>query len=145
MFKIKYISVGVHDTSFGGFPYVATVLVDVDAKEWSKLKRAKDLGSLYGIDIGNAVSKINPMIPAWNPMVDDKRNAKNGVKSITLEYHFKDHDKAEKLGMKVIRMKNGEAFPSYGTHSIVYDSKAPSISAVVTEFTGANALKRIYG
>ncbi len=143
MFKIQSITISVHDTSFGGFPYVATVKVDINAKDWTKLRNAKGLGSLYGIDIGNAVYKIDSNIPAYNPMVSDRARAKNGVKSITLQYHFKDHDKAEAMGMLTHKFKDGSRAPKYGCHVELYEASQPNV--VVTEYQGATALSRIYG
>lgn len=145
-YLIKSIVLSVHDTSYGGYPYVATVNVEVDAKYWSALKKKNQLGMLYGVDISNEVYRLSSqLIPAHNPMVDHNRNAKNGIKTISLQYHFKDHDKAEKLGMKVLRMKNGECLPSYNCRVEVYSAAAPKLRAVVTEYQGANALNRIFG
>lgn len=122
--KIQMIVVRSHDSSYGGYPYVCEVIVQCDAKEWNKLKKANDLGSLYGVDISNEVYRItDELVPAWNPSVCDRDRAKAGVKTIRLSYYFRDHNAAEKLGLEVKRMKNGECFASFGACEVIYDSR----------------------
>ncbi len=112
-YKITKIIGKTHDSSYGGYPWKIEVTIDVCAKEWTKLRNKDDLGSLYGIDVGNAVYKINPDIPAYCPSVDHDKRAKNGVKTVKLVYYINDADKAERLGFKVKRLRNGEAYANY--------------------------------
>lgn len=70
----------------------AKVTVSIDSKLWAKIKKQKQLGQLYGIDISNAVYKLmNGSISAIRPSVDDKSRASNGVKSITLNYSMNQY------------------------------------------------------
>lgn len=61
------------------------VSIQCDAKAWSKLRDAGDLGSLYGIDVSNEVYKTYG-IKAYNPSVSHNDRARRGVKSIDLFY-----------------------------------------------------------
>lgn len=62
----------------------ATVLVNMDAADWKK----SDKGTLYGIDISNAVYRLNDRVYAYNPSVDDTRIVRNGRKYLTLTYRM---------------------------------------------------------
>ena len=62
------------------------VLVTMEAKLWGKYKRSGWLGSLYGIDISNAVYKLEG-IKAICPSVGDRDRAINGYKTISLCYY----------------------------------------------------------
>jgi len=116
MFSVKSIVASGHDSSFGGYKWKVVVRVAVPAKEWAKAKKKGELGQLYGIDISNHVYAINRNIPAHNPTVDDRSRASKGVKSISLTYFLSDPDRAEALGLKVTRLKNGEFFGKYSDY-----------------------------
>jgi len=62
------------------------VRVRLDAKVWAKLKKANQLGQLYGIDISNAVSREYG-VKAYQPTVADRDNARGGIKWIDLWYN----------------------------------------------------------
>lgn len=64
--------------------YIVTVQINV--KDWTRLRNKGQLGALYGIDISNKVYQINRDIRAYNPTVSDRGRAVNGMKTITLEY-----------------------------------------------------------
>lgn len=66
---------------------LSTVRIDVtlDAKAWHKAKRLGHLGQLYGVDISNAVFRAFS-VKAYQPTVDDKAKARNGVKTVSLFY-----------------------------------------------------------
>ncbi len=141
MFSIKSILVTTHDSSFGGYPYKAIVSVDVtDLKAFKKLQGK--LGSLVH-DVNDETYRIsNKLIPAYNPSVDEKRASKC-VKKITFTYFFKDHAVAKAIGLDVKTLRNGESFASYGTSVSIPISK--EVAPGVVEYTGADALNRIYG
>lgn len=122
MFSLKSISVRTHDTSFGGYPYRADVTIQMPSQDFNKIKKQGQLGSLY-LDVSNATYRASrELIPAYQPMVDDTRRASKGIKTIHLTYFFKDHDTAEALGLEVLRLKNGEAYPSYGAYASILEA-----------------------
>lgn len=61
------------------------VIVTMEAKLWTKYRNSGWLGSLYGIDISNAVYKLEG-IKAYCPSVGDSDRAKAAVKTISLCY-----------------------------------------------------------
>lgn len=61
------------------------VTVSIPAKEWHTIKRRGALGALYGIDISNAAYRLHG-IKAYQPGVNDRVRASNGIKTITLTY-----------------------------------------------------------
>jgi hypothetical protein len=64
----------------------ATVYIQMDAKLWHEVKKNRQLGYLYGVTISNEVYRSNKDIKAYNPSVDDRKRANNGIKYITLTY-----------------------------------------------------------
>jgi hypothetical protein len=76
------------------------VIVEIDVKYWTKLRSKGHLGQLYGVDISNAVYSIYG-VPAWNPTVGDRARAKNGIKTIRLEYTY-DPAKAIKPRLRLV-------------------------------------------
>jgi len=78
MFKINSISRFSSDT--------VKVSIDCNARAWAIAKKTGTLGTLYGIDVSNAVYQMHG-VKASNPTVsDDKRASMTGVKSIDLYY-----------------------------------------------------------
>jgi hypothetical protein len=61
------------------------VTVSIPSKEWHQTKRRGALGTLYGIDIGNAVWRQYG-VKSHCPTVSDRGRARGGVKVITLTY-----------------------------------------------------------
>lgn len=118
MFIVKSIYATNHDSSFGGYPWKVEVTVAMPATEWATHKRKGWLGQLYGIDISNHVYAVNQNIPAHNPTVDDRSRAAKGVKTIKLTYFMRrEHaDQAEALGLKVLRLKNGEVYAGHSSY-----------------------------
>lgn len=112
-FSIKSIIAKTHDQSFGGQKWRVEIEISIDAKLWRKYKDRKNLGMLYGVDISNAVYRINHNIPASCPTVDDRRRAANGVKTIKLTYFLNDAAMAENLGLKT-RITKTSFEPVYG-------------------------------
>lgn len=115
-FTIKSLYATTHDSSYGGYPFKVVATITMDSKEWSKIKRKRGLGMLYGVDISNAIHDINSNINAYNPSVSDSKRASKGIKTITLTYYDKSFERAEALGLEVMRMKNGESYIKYGSH-----------------------------
>ena len=95
MFKINSISRFSSDT--------VKVSITCNVKDWNTCKRKGQLGSLYGIDISNAVYQMHG-VKASNPTVsDDKRASMTGVKSIDL--YYRDSEWSAPID-NVIRMPN---------------------------------------
>ena len=63
-----------------------TVKVSIDAKAWTRARNKGQLGMLYGVDIGNALSREHG-IAAYSPTVDDRKRAVKGIKTVTLTYY----------------------------------------------------------
>ncbi|CAM6004839.1 unnamed protein product [Sphagnum balticum] len=64
---------------------LVTVKVTMDAKAWLECKAKGQLGSLYGVDISNAVYRLSG-VKASCPIVSDRDRAKNGIKVLELTY-----------------------------------------------------------
>jgi len=119
-FKIILINGRVHDTSYGGYPWRIDVVVELNVKDWQLYRKKKMLGQMYGVDFSNAVYHINNNIPASCPMVDDRKRAKNGIKTINLTYFLRDADRAENLGFEVYRHPSGETSPGFADYVSIY-------------------------
>lgn len=63
------------------------VEVSMPVKTWQKYRKEKELGHLYGVQISNLVHHADPDVAAYCPTVDDKTNAKAGIKTIKLTYY----------------------------------------------------------
>lgn len=63
----------------------------IDAKEWKRLRDKSQLGSLYGIDLGNFLSRSGILNEYCVPIVSDRQNARNGRKQIRVEYRLAGH------------------------------------------------------
>lgn len=115
MFTIKSVVGCIHDLGFGGYPYKVIATIEIRAESYKKLKG--DLGSLV-LDVNNALYRLNRDIPAHNPSIDSQghRRAKNGVKTMEFEYLFQDHARAEALGYKLLKLRNGEVLPEYNQY-----------------------------
>jgi len=119
--KIQALVGRIHDTSFGGYPYKVVATVEVSAQDFKRLKG--DLGNLV-LDVNNAVYALSPEVPSYNPMVDSKRRAKGGVKTLEFVYHFKDHERALKVGFNTKLLRNGEYLPAFGDYVNLLNKKA---------------------
>lgn len=127
MIKLKSITTSLHDSSYGGYAYKVTVMVNVNADYYKTLKvtrkaqstmfghspASRDLGPLV-IDVNNLVYRFNNNIPAYNPSIDSTgtKKAKGGIKTMEFVYFFNDHDKARALGIKFIR----DSIAQYGQY-----------------------------
>lgn len=118
-FKIKNIIGNVHDTSYGGYPYKITVMIEVDNAYFKKLKG--DLGPLV-LDVNNAAYRIDNSIPAHNPSIDSRghRRAVKGIKTMEFCYFMRDHARAEKLGFELLKLRSGEIIPKYGQYVSIF-------------------------
>lgn len=67
------------------------VSFSIDAKEWKRLRDKGQLGTLYGIDLGNFLSRQGILNEYCVPIVSDRQNARNGRKQIAVEYRLKGH------------------------------------------------------
>ncbi len=69
MFRIQSI-VAKASNYIGDHAWVVEVTVIVEAKAWTKLRDKRDLGMLYGVDIGNAVYRrllgVSPTVALVN-------------------------------------------------------------------------------
>lgn len=131
MFRIQSITACSSNYLGDSAAWLVTVRVIVEAKAWTKLRDKRDLGQLYGVDISNAVYRINKAIPASCPVVNDSARASKGFKSITLEYRLTNADHAESLGLKVHRYKNGSVGNAYADRvSIAIPDQVPTLKLV---------------
>lgn len=121
MFTIKSITANASSAYGATDMFEINVTITIDAKTWSKLAKQQRLGELYGVDVGNAVYRINSNIRAYNPMVNDRARASKGLKTITLMYTDTNLDAAEALGLEVKRYKNGQGFLAYSTRSYLLE------------------------
>jgi hypothetical protein len=125
-------AIGAHDV------WEAIVTVRIDAKAWAAArKRPSGLGQLYGIDVGNAVYRLNPNINTYRPTVNDKARASKGFKTIVLHYQSTDLERAAAVGLEVRTFGNGERVLAYGSR--VNLMSGPSVPV------GAPKLKLIVG
>lgn len=128
--QITSLVASVHDTSFGGYPYKVTAIIEIPIKEFNKkcpitgLSRTgltgrtpakRDLGHLV-LEVNNTLYKLNSAIPAYNPSIDSNgsKRASKGVKTLRFEYFFKDLDKAVSLGFE--HYNNSEHAVKYGQY-----------------------------
>lgn len=68
-----------------------SVTFSMDAKLWREYRDKGWLGSLYGIDLGNFLSRSGVLNEYVVPIVSDRENAKRGRKTIRVEYRLKGH------------------------------------------------------
>lgn len=58
-------------------------------KEWDEYRKSLGgLGQLYGVDLGNYLGRQSILNQYCVPVVDDKKRAKNGIKSIQVTYYL---------------------------------------------------------
>lgn len=62
------------------------ITITVSASLWKQLQSKGHLGQFYGVDISNMVHRKHPDVYAYCPAVNDRSNARNGFKVITLAY-----------------------------------------------------------
>lgn len=107
MFTIQSITISsFHDNRFA----TAHVVVTMPAKEFSKTKCK---GTLYGIDISNAVSDLSDrLVRAYYPSVDDKQRASKGIKTIKLNYQM-TMEEAQRAGLSCFNA-GGQLIARYG-------------------------------
>lgn len=111
-FKITHATLRESHT---GYKLEANITIEVDAAYWKRLQKAGNLGQLYGIDVSNAVYALtNKLVPAWNPSVDHRSNARKGIKTVKLTYYFDDVRAGIALGLKHFVGKSGEVHFDYG-------------------------------
>lgn len=125
MFKITAATVAASNT---GYKVECIVKVEMPADEWKITQRMGHLGALYGVDISNEVYRIsNRLVPAHNPMVDDSKRAKNGIKYITLTYHYDDVESAHRLGLECHKTTAGLE-PKWSSYVNLLDRKLKLVS-----------------
>lgn len=67
------------------------VSFSIDAKDWKRLRDKGNLGQLYGVDLGNFLSRQGILNEYAVPIVSDRKPARNGRKQIRVEYRLKGH------------------------------------------------------
>jgi hypothetical protein len=107
------------------------VLIRIPVKVWNAYRKQKDLGYLYGVAVSNAVYRLNQNIPASHPIVNDNARASKGWKNIKLSYVLSDPNAAEKLGLKVLRCKNGSFSNAYGDRVVILDKAIKPMLKVI--------------
>lgn len=130
-FKIVSLIASVHDTSYGGYPYKVTAIIEIPIETFNEMcpktgpshttlfgrrPAQRDLGALC-LDVSNAIYVINKNIWASNPSIDATggSRAKNGVKTLRFEYFSQNTDRAKGLGFQ--HHKDGTTV-KYGQPSI---------------------------
>lgn len=108
-YKIEVVRVKEHDTSYGGYRWKLECVVNVNAKDWNRAKKDKTLGHFYNTEIGNKLNKFYGFNRYGVPSVSDSGRAKNGVKQVVISHYFRSNDLAERLGIKLKKLKNGHA------------------------------------
>ncbi len=68
-----------------------TVSFTMEAKLWKQYRDSGWLGSLYGVDLGNYLSRNGILNEYCVPIVSDSENARKGRKTIRVEYRLKGH------------------------------------------------------
>ena len=84
MLTFKVLDVLSREDEYGHTFTQARVAMPV--KDWAKAKRLGQLGMLYGVDISNTLYREHN-VQAYNPTVDDRQRASQGVKIIRLVYY----------------------------------------------------------
>lgn len=67
------------------------VTFSIDVKEWKRMRDKGNLGQLYGVDLGNFLSRRGILNEYAVPIVSDRQNARNGRKTIRIEYRLANH------------------------------------------------------
>ena len=119
IFSLDRIIIRTTNQTFGVNKWIVEVVVRIPVKYWTECKKKGWLGQLYGVDISNFVHHFHSAIPAWNPVVKSDLRAKNGIKTIFLQYYVSDPKQAEALGMKVTYLRNGEFLSKFGEVNIL--------------------------
>jgi hypothetical protein len=88
--KIKEFYTRDHDSIAGyggriGYRYKTVVIVEFDPKVWNKAKRDRAIGG-FVVDVGNALYRDHGFTQTYNPQIDTKARAKNGVTTVSFEY-----------------------------------------------------------
>lgn len=68
-----------------------SITFSMDAKLWKQYRDTKNLGTLYGVDLGNYLSRQGILNEYCVPIVNDRDNARKGLKTIRVEYRLKGH------------------------------------------------------
>lgn len=76
-----------HGEDFGA--PTLSVTFSMDAKLWKQYRDGGNLGSIYGVDLGNYLSRQGILNEYCQPIVSDRQNAKAGRKTIRVEYRLK--------------------------------------------------------
>ncbi len=62
------------------------VLISLDPKEWSAIRKSGNLGHFYCTEIGNELYRNYGGLRAYNPTVNDRDRAVNGKKWLCFYY-----------------------------------------------------------
>lgn len=81
-----FLNVRTHKSNYDDALHVS---FQIDVKLWREYKNGRQgLGALYGIDLSNYLSRKGLLNRYAVPSVDDKSNAKQGLKHIHVTYRF---------------------------------------------------------
>ena len=88
--KITSIYTRDHDSIAGyggrvGYRYCTKVTVEFEAKVFNKHRRERTIGHLV-LDLGNQLYREYAFTQTYNPQVDTKARARNGVTLVAFEY-----------------------------------------------------------
>lgn len=97
MFGIKSVYTVDHDSCAGysgriGYRYKTVVIVQFRALDFNKARRTKTIGSLV-VDVSNHLYNSLGFKQTYNPQIDTKARARNGVTEVKFEFfHNSDSD-----------------------------------------------------
>jgi hypothetical protein len=87
--KETFIDLTHHLSEFG-FEKTLYVTFKIEKKMWDEYRNNRQgLGALYGIDLSNFLSRQGILNEYAVPIVSDRSRAKNGFKTIRVEYRLK--------------------------------------------------------
>lgn len=112
IYKMTSLTLKTHDTSYGGYKIKYVASIELDSKEYNKLKG--DLGNLV-LQVNNDLYKLHN-VPAYNPNIDGtSRRASKGIKQLTFTYFSNDMLQAQAFGMETFKTVEG-LIPKYSAY-----------------------------
>ncbi len=109
---IKSVYTRDHDSIAGyggriGYRYKTVITVEFDPKVFNKHRRERTIGHLV-LDLGNKLYREYAFTQTYNPQIDTKARAKNGVTAVTFEYFH--NSEADALRMEYKGYHAGKAW-----------------------------------
>lgn len=83
--RIKATLIDLKHHAFGSTLYVS---FRISKATWDRYRKHGGLGMLYGVDLSNYLGRIGVLNQYCVPVIDDKRRAKDGFKTIEVTYYL---------------------------------------------------------